>query len=64
MHCQWKSPRRHSFDLPQGGLNVPCKMTFLGDSCDSLAELNKVYKLLKDINDRFVCSNVEFVPEE
>ena len=30
--CKVTGPRRHSGDLPQGGLEVPCKLTFLGDS--------------------------------
>ena len=28
--CQITGNRRHSVDLPQGGLEVPCNLTFVG----------------------------------
>ena len=30
--CTVTGPRRHSADLPQGGLELPCTLTFSGDS--------------------------------
>lgn len=30
--CTVTSPRRRSADLPQGGLELPCTLTFSGDS--------------------------------
>ena len=35
--------RRYSFDLPQGGLEVPCVLRFFGQQ----AEVNKIVKLSK-----------------
>ena len=31
IHCQVTAPRRYSRDLPQGGLEIPCMLTFEGD---------------------------------
>ena len=40
--CQVTGRRRHSADLPQGGLEVPCTLTFVGQSQD----INNVRKLV------------------
>lgn len=42
IHCTVTGVRRHSHDLPQGGLEVPCKLKFKGRSID----VKKVTKLL------------------
>ena len=34
IHCQVIAPRCHSGDLPQGGLEIPCMLTFEGDRKD------------------------------
>ena len=60
IQCYVTGVRRHSSDLPQGGLEVPCKLKFSGGNSE---ELRKVYVLLKD-NNSSVCSNVVFVSEE
>ena len=41
--CKITGPRRHSSDLPQGGLEVPCKLIFKGDA----KYVFKVAKLIK-----------------
>ena len=43
--CEVLGPRQHSNDLPQGGLEVPCRLTFIGTGDDT----SKVEKLL--VND-------------
>ena len=40
--CQVTGRRRHSADLPQGGLEVPCTLMFVRQSQD----INKVRKLI------------------
>uniref|UniRef100_A0A1X7USE7 HIRAN domain-containing protein n=1 Tax=Amphimedon queenslandica TaxID=400682 RepID=A0A1X7USE7_AMPQE len=42
--CEITSSRQHSHDLPQGGLEVLCSLTFHGDQ----ETISKVQKLLKD----------------
>ena len=42
--CQVTGHRRHSGDLVQGGLEIPCTYTFIGSS----KEVNKVRKLLSN----------------
>ena len=34
IHCQVIAPRHYSGDLPQGGLKIPCMLTFEGDRKD------------------------------
>ena len=41
--CKITGPRRHSSDLPQGGLEVPCKFIFKGGA----KYVSKVAKLIK-----------------
>ncbi len=31
IQCEVTGARRHSLDLPQGGLEIPCKLTFSGE---------------------------------
>ena len=40
--CEVTGPRQYSNDLPQGGLEVPCRLTFTGTGDDT----SKVEKLL------------------
>ena len=42
IHCQITGRRRYSADLPQGGLEVPCRLRFEG----SVKELEKLQRLL------------------
>ena len=42
--CEITGARRYSEDLPQGGLEIPCKLTLRGDSRD----VHKLEKLIKD----------------
>ena len=44
IHCQVTGSRWYSSDLPQGGLEIPCILTFSGKEKD----INKVKKLLKN----------------
>ena len=46
--CTITRARRHSSDLPQGGLEVPCTLHFSGDA----QLMSKITKLLKLKNDR------------
>ena len=43
INCEITGPRRYSADLPQGGLELPCKLLFSGSSKD----ITKVENLLK-----------------
>ena len=38
IHCRVIAPRRYSGDLPQGGLEIPCMLTFEGDVKDVYSE--------------------------
>lgn len=49
--CQVTGKRRRSVDLPQGGLEVPCTLTFIGDK----VEMEKVKRLL----DKAPSTNIE-----
>ena len=42
--CIVNGPRRYSADLPQGGLELPCKLMFIAPS---LLECNKMKKLVR-----------------
>ena len=42
--CEITGSRQHSHDLPQGGLELPCSLTFHGDQ----ETISKVQQLLKD----------------
>ena len=42
--CIVDGPRRHSADLPQGGLELPCKLKFIAPN---LLECNKMEKLVR-----------------
>ena len=42
IHCTVTGSRRYSRDLPQGGLEVPCTLSFMGDN----KELKKLKKNL------------------
>ena len=42
IRCEVTGPRRYSSDLPQGGLEIPCTLTFTGKEKD----VSKVKKLL------------------
>ena len=42
IHCRITGRRRYSADLPQGGLEVPCRLRFEG----SIKELDKLQRLL------------------
>ena len=42
--CIVDGPRRHSADLPQGGLELPCKLMFIAPN---LLECNKMEKLVR-----------------
>lgn len=44
MHCIVTGGRRYSADLPQGGLEIPCKLHFEGKS----KEITKVKKHFKN----------------
>ena len=43
--CQVNGSRRYSSVLPQGGLEIPCKLIFTGN----LSKIDKVGKLVKEI---------------
>ena len=45
IHCRVTGQRRHSSDLPQGGLEIPCLLEFVGKAYD----VAKVIKLLPDV---------------
>ena len=34
--CEITGRRKYSHDLPQGGLEVPCVLTFKGDACETV----------------------------
>jgi hypothetical protein len=40
IHCTVTGRRRHSADLPQGGLEIPCSVKFKGDPKDIIKLLN------------------------
>ena len=42
--CEITGSQQHSHDLPQGGLELPCSLTFHGDQ----ETISKVQQLLKD----------------
>ena len=42
IHCQVTGRRRHSADLPQGGLEIPCLLCFKGEA----KEIKKLVKLI------------------
>ena len=46
IHCLVNGDRRYSNDLPQGGMEVPCRLVFSGTEKD----LNKAKKHLEDCN--------------
>ncbi len=39
--CSISGDRRHSSDLIQGGMEIPCKLRFLGQECD-IKKLKKI----------------------
>ena len=43
--CSISGRRRHSTDLPQGGLEVPCRLLFRGEA----KEIKKLVKLCSTI---------------
>lgn len=47
MACQVTGPRRFSADLPQGGLEVPCSLLFIGVE----KEIQKVKRLTDAASD-------------
>ena len=60
VHCiVTNGGRRYSADLPQGGLEIPCTLTFTGKE----EELLKVHSLLNNYseNNYSVCCNVTLV---
>ena len=40
--CEVLGPRQHSNDLPQGGLEVPCRLTFIGTGDDDTSKVEKL----------------------
>ncbi len=51
--CKVSGSRKYSADLPQGGLELPCRLTFSGNP----TKINKISKLLREaptrkINDK------------
>ena len=56
--CTVEGPRRHSADLPQGGLEVPVKLKVIGKE----TEVNKIYKLLQMCGGP-ACCNIVYVKE-
>ena len=43
LHCTVIGGRRYSYDLPQGGLEIPCTLTFEGKK----REIEKLKRVLK-----------------
>jgi hypothetical protein len=57
--CIVSGVRRHSQDLPQGGLEVPCTLKFYGRA----EELRKILLLTNNYDDTysFVCCDVKYL---
>ena len=49
--CKVTGPRRYSSDLPQGGLEVPCRLAFHGDS--NLKLVAKLSRLLQSDTSKY-----------
>ena len=41
IECKVTGPKRYSVDLPQGGLELPCILTFIG-SCEKISKIKKI----------------------
>ena len=53
MLCQITGHRQFSADLPQGGLEVPCSLTFMGDE--------KEIKKVKRLTEHLVVNNIKSI---
>ena len=42
LECKVTGKRQHSIDLPQGGLEIPCLLTFKSDSPSDIVKISKL----------------------
>ena len=56
--CEVTGERRYSWDLPQGGLDVPCKLHFKGTSETYRQSAAKAEKLIRRILQDLVTDNL------
>lgn len=57
--CEVTGSRQYSTDLPQGGLEIPCKLVFNGDA----RLINKVEKLLREALDSGLLTSCDTVTD-
>ena len=61
IECQINGNRRYSHDLPQGGLEIPCVLTFRGGSILTITKVQKLIQQVPSTNTEPTCTEIETV---
>ena len=61
IECQINGNRRYSRDLPQGGLEIPCVLTFRGGSILTITKVQKLIRQVPSTSTEPTCTEIETV---